>query len=75
MDQSTEKETMSPVYSSKKGRHPTWGTQEDSRHHWRKVFFINGVKAGKRVSQKRKKYTRESIRSGIFETDNNNMEG
>jgi hypothetical protein len=59
---SQNKGKINPEWAAMKGRHPTWGTSEESRHHWRKVFYIRGKKAGKRVQKKFKRWTRETIR-------------
>ena len=62
MEKSTNKEKIAPAWASKKGRHPTQNTQEESRHHWRKVFYKNGKKMGKRVKKAFKKFSRDTIR-------------
>jgi len=67
MEQKPPKEKINPAWAAAKGRHPTWNSIEGSRHHWRKTFYICGVLKGKRVKQKRRKWSRETIRKGGFE--------
>ena len=60
--QSNNREKMNPGMASKKGVHPTWNSVEESRHHWRKTFYIEGKITGKVVKKKRRKFSRETIR-------------
>lgn len=55
-------EKINPAWAAKKGRHPTQDSIENSRHHWRKVFYIDGIKMGKRVKKEFKKFTRDNIK-------------
>jgi hypothetical protein len=57
---------INPAWAAAKGRHPTWNCFEESRHYWRKTFYTRGVLKGKRVKQKRRKWSRETIRKGKF---------
>jgi len=54
-------EKINPAWATKKGRHPTPGSAENSRRNWSKVYYINGVKMGKRVGKPVRKFTRDNI--------------
>jgi len=65
MNKNQNREKMNPTFASKKGKHPTWGSYEESKHNWKKTFKIKGVKSGKKVKQKRRKFNRETIRKEL----------
>ena len=62
MQKSQNRQKISPLTGAQKGRHPCWNSLERSRNYWRKVFYLNGKLAGKRVKKKRRRFTRESIK-------------
>ena len=59
-------EPINPDWASRKGSKPTQDSYEDSRHNWRKVFYVRGVKAGKRVKKAMRRWSRETFDSSNF---------
>lgn len=62
MEKGVNREKISPGRAASKTGKPNWRSVEDSRHYWRKTFYINGVLSGKRVKKKRRKFSRESFK-------------
>lgn len=64
MIRNQNREKMNPGMASKKGRHPTQDTLEDSKWNWRKTFYIKGVRMGTRMKKAfRKTFSRKTIRT------------
>jgi len=60
-------EKINHLWASSKGAHPTENTAEESRHHWRKTFYIRGKISGKKVKKKRDKFSKETINNFLMD--------
>lgn len=63
MEKSVNREKIGPGWAVARGGKPHWNSLEESRHYWRKTFYINGILTGKIVKKKKRKFTRASIKN------------